>query len=238
MKRFLISSGAMFFRYRNSLFPILFILGVIISRPAFFLGNQDLDQIWTALGAIIALFGQLFRLMVIGYAYIKRGGKGGKVYADDLVIRGFYAHTRNPMYFGNLLITLGLCMSYGSFFAYAVVLPLLTFAYISIILTEEDYLRKKFGKTYEDYTKNVNRLIPNFHGLKESLSEFKYDWKKALRKDYGNVFVTVFFIIVSSTWKNYYVLGPAALRLGFIAILCLATFYFIIRFLKLSRRLA
>lgn len=231
---FFTAAGAVFFRYRNFLFPVVFILILIFSKPGLFLGNLQWDEVWVFLGALVALSGQVFRLLVIGYAYIKRGGKGGKVYADDLVIRGFYAHTRNPMYFGNMLIVVGLCMMYGSWFAYFFVIPFFCFVYLSIVVTEEQYLKERFGPAYDDYTKRVNRFLPNFHGLKKSLEEFHYDWKKALRKDYGNVYVTVFLIILCSTWKNYSFLGISALYFGAAAFSCLVLFYCIIRYLKLN----
>ena len=231
---FLLKTGALFFRYRNFLFPSLLILTFLVSRPGFFLNDLSKDQIWVFAGILIALAGEAFRLAVIGYAYIKRGGLKGKVYADHLVIKGFYAHTRNPMYFGNMLIVIGLCMIYGSPFAYLGVIPFFSFVYLSIVVTEENYLRGRFGAEYDAYTKRVNRFWPNFYGIQKSLEEFRYDWKKALRKDYGNVFVTVFFIILCRTWKDYLLLGAFALRFGVLALFCLTLFYFIIRYLKLN----
>ena len=58
------------------------------------MGNEELDRWMVLLGILTASAGQLFRFAVIGFAYIKRGGKEGKVYADELVIRclpGTYA---------------------------------------------------------------------------------------------------------------------------------------------------
>jgi len=123
--------------------------------------------------------------MVIGFAYIKRGGKDGKVYADKLVIEGFYAHVRNPMYVGNILIVLGLGLTYGSWLAYAVLFPFFGFAYYAITVAEEDFLKRKFGADYDAYCAKVNRFIPDFRGIRKSLEGFRYDWRKALRKDYG-----------------------------------------------------
>ena len=46
-------------------------------------------------------------MLTIGYEYIVRGGRQGKVYAEDLVQGGVFAHSRNPLYLGNLLIIVG-----------------------------------------------------------------------------------------------------------------------------------
>lgn len=209
MKRFVIQCGAFFFRYRNALFPIIFIVVAASSRPAQFLNDPRLDAYVTCLGAVLALMGQTLRLAVIGYAYIKRGGKDGKVFAEKLVIRGFYAHCRNPMYTGNLLIGIGLSVLYGSWVSLWLAIPFFVYLYLAITEAEEDYLRRQFGKEYEDYTARVNRFIPNFSGLGESLKEYRYDWKRAIRKDYGTIFGTLSGILLIFAWKIYlFTAGP------------------------------
>lgn len=187
-QRLLLSSGAIFFKFRNFLFPIFVIILLVFTRPALAMARSDVDTFVIIAGCAIALLGGLFRLFVIGFAYIKRGGKDGRVYADDLVTGGVYAHVRNPMYIGNFLIIVGMGMMYGSMWIYALVIPFFAFVYLSIVVTEEDYLKKRFGQGFEAYCKKVNRFIPNFSGFGKTLSEFSYDWKKAIRKDYGTFF--------------------------------------------------
>lgn len=240
-ERILLASGAFFFRFRNALFPMVFVFLFLFTRPALFLGNASLDQLVTVFGGLIAVSGQLFRLAVIGFAYIKRGGKDGKVYADTLVIQGFYAHTRNPMYVGNFLIMLGLGVIYGSPWIYFFVIPFFSFVYLSIVTAEERYLKSKFGAAYDDYAKRVNRFIPNFRGLRQSLSGFRYDWKRALRKDYGTVFGTFAGIMLILMWKTFYLYGfqVKKVELAQLALLLIPVilFYAFVRYLKLSKRL-
>lgn len=197
----MLKSGAFFFKYRNAVFPIVFVLVALSSRPNLFFNDLSIDRATMLIGAVLTLSGQALRLAVIGYAYIKRGGKDGKVFAETLVIRGFYAHCRNPMYTGNLLIGIGLAIVYGSWVSYAVAAPFFVFVYLAITETEENYLRKQFGEEYERYTKSVNRFIPNFTGLDASLKDFRYDWKRAIRKDYGTVFGSVSGIFLIAGWK-------------------------------------
>ena len=237
----MVRCGAFFFKYRNALFPIIFLAVALSSRPALFLSVQSFDKAAVYIGAILALSGQALRLAVIGYAYIKRGGKDGKVFAETLVIRGFYAHCRNPMYTGNLLIGIGLSLMYGSIISYAVAAPFFIFLYLCITETEEDYLRRHFGKEYEEYTRKVNRFIPNFSGIKESLKDFRYDWKRAIRKDYGTIFGTVSAILLIGGWKDYLFDGAQTLvsLLEFIipfVLLCL--FYVSVRVLKKTGHLS
>jgi protein-S-isoprenylcysteine O-methyltransferase Ste14 len=193
--------GDFIFKFRNLIFPIAFVVLFLFSEPREYELEGVTGQIifWAAIAT--AILGQAFRLFVIGLAYIKRGGKEGKVYADHLVIRGLYAHTRNPMYVGNILVVVGLAVAYGSLLSFYFILPFFLVSYLAITTAEETYLRNKFGKEYEAYEKSVNRFWPNLKGLRQTLSEFEYDWKRAVRKDYGNVFEVFFVIILIVTWK-------------------------------------
>ncbi|MEO5573252.1 MAG: isoprenylcysteine carboxylmethyltransferase family protein, partial [Gammaproteobacteria bacterium] len=203
LDQWLLTSGNFFFRFRNGLFPLIYILLVLFTKPALFLGDPRLDRFVVAFGIAIALLGQGFRLLVIGFAYIKRGGKDRRVYADDLVDQGLYAHTRNPMYVGNLLILSGVGIVYGSPWIYFFVIPFFLYIYLAITAAEENYLKNKFGAVYEDYQRRVNRFWPNLRGIGASLKGYRYDWKKALRKEYGTVFVSLTGLVLVNIWKLY-----------------------------------
>ena len=240
VSRLMIASGNMFFRVRNGLFPAIFLALFLLTRPGRFLGSPILDPIVVWIGIGIALFGQCFRLAVIGFAYIQRGGKDGRIHADKLVAKGFYAHCRNPMYVGNLLITVGMSLIYGSLWVCIVVVPFFTFVYLSIVRAEEEYLLERFGTEYEEYTKQVNRFVPSFHGIRGSLAEFRYDWKKALRSDYGTIFGLLSGIIGINVWKMYYFQGLEARGEETLLLLLLVPvvlFYAIVRYLKKTHRL-
>lgn len=167
LHRLFLACGHFFFRVRNGLFPCTLLLLFFFTRPARFLGYPVLDKFLVAAGIAIALAGASFRMAVIGYAYIQRGGKDGKIHADRLVVRGFYAHTRNPMYVGNFLITVGMSLIYGSVWACGIVIPFFAFVYLSIVVAEEAYLLDRFGGDYETYTKRVHRFLPALRGITE-----------------------------------------------------------------------
>ncbi len=238
---FAVSAGNFFFRHRNLLFPVVFAFLFIVSSPDNLFTESPLEEALEKAAVVLVLLGQAFRLAVIGFAYIKRGGKEGKVFAEKLVVRGFYAHTRNPMYVGNALIVLGFCILYESWFSYLVVLPFFLFAYYSIVVAEETYLSTRFGPEYDDYVKKVNRFIPDFRGLKASLSEFRYDWKRALRKDYGNITVAVAMLLVVGLRKS---IGSASefpstrANAFFLGLALTVLFYSLVRYLKKTGRLA
>jgi len=72
--RWLVTSGNFFFWFRSFLIPITCVLGLFLTQPALFGGDPRLDRIAIAIGIVTALAGQAIRLLVIGFAYIKRGG--------------------------------------------------------------------------------------------------------------------------------------------------------------------
>jgi len=238
--RFMVTSGNLFFRVRNGLFPLIFLALFVFTRPGRIPGSPIPDHIVGWIGIAIALAGECLRLAVIGFAYIRRGGKDGRIYADKLVVRGFYAHCRNPMYVGNFLIALGMSLIYGSPWVCVLVVPFFAFVYLTIVRAEEEYLFGQFGREYREYTKRVNRFVPNFRGIGGSLAEFRFDWKKALRKDYGTIFGVLSGILLVNLWKTYYFHGPEARGEEILLLLLLipvVLFYAIARTLKKSHRL-
>lgn len=237
----MIASGNYLFRVRNVLFPLIFLVVMIVTRPAQFMNNAFLDSLAMVEGAGIALAGQAFRAFVIGYAYIKRGGKGGKVYANDLVVAGLYSHTRNPMYVGNFLLALGFGIFYGSIWMYVLVIPFFAWTYLAITAAEEQYLVEKFGLAYEQYMKRVNRFVPNFDGLSDSLAGYTFRWREVLAKEYNTMFATFAGLILIAMWKIYYLHGwemrkEQLLRIAWLLVPCIL-FSITVRFLKLTGRL-
>ncbi len=182
---FLRRAGDLGFHYRGLLIPGTLVALLLTTRPSEALRDASLAKTVTVIGIAIALLGQAIRLFVVGFAYIKRGGKNRRIYADDLVTEGVYAHVRNPMYVGNFLILVGLAVIWGSPLAFAIGVSVIGFLYFAIVVSEEAYLRNKFGSGYDDYARDVNRFVPRLAGLRETARDSHYDWRKALRKEYG-----------------------------------------------------
>jgi len=206
-RRWNILAGEFFFRYRNALFPTLFVVLTLIVRPKVFLNHRTADRCLVIFGVLIALLGEFFRLMTIGYEYIDRGGKNGHVHASRLVTAGVYAHTRNPMYVGNMLIAIGVCMASGAPLAYLVALPAFLFIYQSIVVTEEEYLRQKFGVEYVEYCAKVPRFVPSFRGMKRSLFGVPYHWKRALRQDLSTLTALLAALTLLPLWRIFFLEG-------------------------------
>jgi len=180
--------GGFFFQYRNLVFTgILFAL-LLGLRPVPLGGSPALDGWMDVAGFSIALLGQALRVAVIGYAYIVRGGRKGKVYADRLVTEGFFNHARNPLYLGNLLVLAGLFMIHNNPWGYLIGLPIFLFAYVAIVAAEEAYLSRQFGAEYREYCRRVARWIPRLRGLRQTVSGMQFSWRRVLVKEYQSTF--------------------------------------------------
>jgi protein-S-isoprenylcysteine O-methyltransferase Ste14 len=241
VKSFNITVGNFFFRYRNALFPTIFVLASLGLRPHVIFGSTTLDRILGVAGTAIALFGESVRLITIGFEYIHRGGKDGQVYAGRLVRGGMYGLTRNPMYVGNGLIGIGMTMLLGSPLGYLILIPFFLFIYQAIISAEEAYLRAKFSSEYDDYASSVNRVIPSLSRMTEAFQNMRFDWRLSIQKDLGTIASLTIGMIIIPVWRSYFLNGwqttqPAALRaLGIV--LGITMIYLILLKLKRSKRL-
>lgn len=78
---------------------------------------------------------------------------------SKLVTRGPYSFSRNPIYLGFLLISIGVTLLFANVLAF--VGPIIFFVFIStfVIPFEEDMLSRVFGKSYQTYRQTIRRWI-------------------------------------------------------------------------------
>jgi protein-S-isoprenylcysteine O-methyltransferase Ste14 len=198
----MVKLGNFIFRYRNLLFPLLFFSLVVGVKPS--LGSKYLENARYVIGVMVTLAGQTVRALTIGLAYIKRGGKNRKIYAKGLVKEGIFAHCRNPLYLGNILIITGLGIVAHSLLFALIGIPLFIFLYLAIIRAEEHFLAGKFGQEYIEYCRSVNRFIPKFSGIGKTLKGMKFRWKRLIVKEYGTTYVWIICVILL-IMRNQYV---------------------------------
>jgi protein-S-isoprenylcysteine O-methyltransferase Ste14 len=197
----MVKLGNFVFRYRNLLFPLVFFSLVFSVKP--FLGSKYFEYVSYVIGVTVTLTGQTVRALTIGLAYIKRGGKNRKIYAKELVKEGIFAHCRNPLYLGNVLIITGLGIVAQSFLFVLIGIPLFIFLYLAIIRAEEHFLTSEFGQEYMEYCRSVNRFIPKFSGIGKTLKGMKFRWKRLIVKEYGTTYVWIICVILLIMRNQY-----------------------------------
>jgi protein-S-isoprenylcysteine O-methyltransferase Ste14 len=232
----MVKFGNWIFHNRNGLFPLFYLL-LFVPSP------EVLDNPLYAMiaGFAVAALGQSIRVFTIGLAYIIRGGKDRRIYAEELVTTGVFAHCRNPLYLGNILVLTGLGIASNSIFFICFATPLFLFFWQAIVLAEEQFLFKKFGATYTDYCRRVNRWLPNITGLGKTVKGMVFKWKRVVIREYtatyiwtsGAVLIVMKHFYVHTdrySFANYWPL--------FVALLVTFLFlYLFVRYLKKSRKI-
>jgi protein-S-isoprenylcysteine O-methyltransferase Ste14 len=141
--------------------------------------------------------------MTIGFRYVIRGGRGRRIYAEDLVTDGIYAYVRNPMYVGNLLIVVGVALAANSWPTLWLGIPLATFMYICIVAAEEEYLLGRFGEAFKAYCRDVPRWLPRPGTMLRPSEAMQFKWRRVLVKEYGTPLGWI-SVIIAVTLFNFW----------------------------------
>ena len=95
---------------------------------------------WRA-GFIVALAGEALRVWAAGHLEKSR----------EVTRSGPYQWTRHPLYAGSTLIAAGVVIAAGSWLVAAVAAIYMASTLVAAIRTEEAFLRRTFGDTYDRY---------------------------------------------------------------------------------------
>jgi protein-S-isoprenylcysteine O-methyltransferase Ste14 len=135
---------------------------------AFFLWLATPEWWSLALGSAIALAGVGIRAISSGH--VKKN--------EELATTGPYAYTRNPLYFGSIVIALGFALASLRWEIAVALLILFASVYIPVIRGEEQFLSQHFPH-YADYCARVPRLLPRLRAGSEGRSRFSPElyWK-------------------------------------------------------------
>ncbi|MBC7827343.1 MAG: isoprenylcysteine carboxylmethyltransferase family protein [Chitinophagaceae bacterium] len=238
----MITLGNFFFKYRNFLFIFLYLL-LFIPSPQLFQPAQFGPNYWLfplIIGLLITVSGQLLRGITIGLAYIIRGGRDGKVYAEELVTEGIFNHCRNPLYVGNILMLFGVGVLSNSLVYVLIVMPLFLVIYHAIVLAEENFLQQKFGEKFSAYCKRVNRWVPSLKNILNTLGSMEFKGKRWLLKEYNTQYVwltgiTLILLFRYPQLTNYNETSRNLLLAIILPFLLLL--YLLVRYLKKSGKL-
>ena len=105
------------------------------------------------------LFTALSLLLVIPGIWLRAYASGYVKKNAELTVTGPYAHTRNPLYLGSMLIAFGFALASRSIWITLTLAVLFALIYVPVIRSEEAFLRSKFAG-FDAYTARVPRLLP------------------------------------------------------------------------------
>ncbi|MEO8869669.1 MAG: isoprenylcysteine carboxylmethyltransferase family protein [Granulicella sp.] len=102
----------------------------------------------------------LWSLLLVVPGVWLRGFASGYVRKNtELATTGPYAHTRNPLYLGSMMIAFGFAAAAWSWIILVALAVLFTIIYLPTIRSEEAYLRGAFAG-FDAYAAQVPRLLP------------------------------------------------------------------------------
>jgi protein-S-isoprenylcysteine O-methyltransferase Ste14 len=141
--------------------PLLFVIPIVASLalewllPTSFIHGS---LRWVP-GVLLTIAG--IALSVGGFLTQKRAGTDPFPYhpSTRIVAHGPYRFSRNPIYFGFALLTLGLAILVNSAWMLLAVPIGLVLIDRLVVTREERYLERKFGEEYLNYKRSVRRWI-------------------------------------------------------------------------------
>ena len=104
-----------------------------------------------AAGGALAAPGLLIRAMASGHVRKNR----------ELTTSGPYAHTRNPLYLGSMIMGAGFALCARNWWIAGGIALIFFAVYLPVIGAEEAHLRSEFSG-FEGYSQHVPRLFPRF----------------------------------------------------------------------------
>jgi protein-S-isoprenylcysteine O-methyltransferase Ste14 len=101
-------------------------------------------------GGLVGAAGLLVRALAAGHLHKQ----------EMLTVSGPYAHTRNPLYFGSAILTLGAAVAMNSWISAALLLGYFALFYSVVMRREEGELRFHHGAAFDAYAKAVPLFFP------------------------------------------------------------------------------
>jgi protein-S-isoprenylcysteine O-methyltransferase Ste14 len=97
---------------------------------------------------------------------------------EVLATSGPYAHTRNPLYLGSIILAIGFLIAARSWWLPLIAAIMLVFIYVPVIRSEEAFLRTHFPE-FDDYAAQVPRLFPRVRSYQRRPGSFSWHlyWK-------------------------------------------------------------
>ena len=97
---------------------------------------------------------------------------------EQLATTGPYAHTRNPLYLGSLILAVGFAIAAQNWWIGLGVIVMFLAIYLPVIRSEEAFLREHFPE-FAQYARQVPRFFPRLGFLGGESGGFSWDlyWK-------------------------------------------------------------
>lgn len=181
-------TGNWLFRWRSYLPFLLFLLLIpaipLIHRPY---GRADLQNLWEFFCFAVSCSGLAIRCLVGGTVPQKTSGRNTVAQlAESLNTTGIYSIVRHPLYLGNYLMWLGIAMFCPVPWV-AITFTLCFWLYYErIMFAEEEFLRRRFGTAFEEWSARTPAFFPRLSLWKPS--DLSFSIPTMISKEYTGLF--------------------------------------------------
>jgi protein-S-isoprenylcysteine O-methyltransferase Ste14 len=143
--------------------PYLVFLGLIISFLLEFLvyRNQIFDNsiIFRFLGIILTIAAILLFVKSVRIFNLRKEKLHPRSISTQIFKDGPFQFSRNPIYLAMFVLLIGVGLTLNSFWFLYSGLVVAIMIHYGVIIPEENYLEKEFGKDYLEYKKSVRRWL-------------------------------------------------------------------------------
>jgi protein-S-isoprenylcysteine O-methyltransferase Ste14 len=148
-------------------------------------------MLWLATPSARSIFGG-FLLMMTGM-FFRAWSSGYINKGKELATEGPYSLTRNPLYFGSLILGSGVAVACNRLIAY-VIFVVYYFAFFTFLIAiERKRMRKQFGRQYEDWAREANLFFPKI----KKINKFNFNIAFYMKnREYRVLFFSLFVIAV------------------------------------------
>ena len=141
-------------------------LGFVFAAAYIWLARPTVVSI--VIGGCVAFAGLCIRALASGH--VEKN--------EVLATSGPYAHTRNPLYLGSIILAIGFLIAAKSWWLPVIAAAMLLAIYVPVIRSEEAFLRTRFPE-FDDYAAQVPRLFPRGRSYQRRPGSFSWHlyWK-------------------------------------------------------------
>jgi protein-S-isoprenylcysteine O-methyltransferase Ste14 len=143
------------------------------------------------IGSCIAFAGLCIRALASGH--VEKN--------EVLATSGPYAHTRNPLYLGSIVLAVGFLIAARSWWLPLIAAIILVAIYVPVIRSEEAFLRTRFPE-FEDYAAQVPRLFPRIRRYRSRPASFSWHlyWKHREYNAALGAALMIIALVAKSLW--------------------------------------
>ena len=195
LKRTLVCIGRLLFTHRLEIGLGVTAVAAPFVRPT--IATKPSEVFLKAAGLCLVLAGLGVRVWAAGFA--GRHTRSSKIEGNKLATAGPYAHLRNPIYFGSVILGFGMVLLIGDRRLFVPCALTFLVLYFGLIPAEEEFLSQKFRDEYEAYCRQVPRLLPRLKAWAQAGAvKTPFDWRAA----YGERRLSMILVLIWGVFRT------------------------------------